>query len=358
METSLRKDDTQCFDENELLAMAAGLPQVVAQASQCAQHAQVSKSLPQDATLGDMEQQVVVLTAQKNDLSRSQRRQLAKLVDKIKLKKALLRNNLDLGVPSELSARMDAIKPIVDAKLRGVNSSGSARALRNLAVHDFSINFSDVTPDNAQALQRKRNTTSKFPKKLEDEQFNPVFDTDLIDFAVDCVNLAACLDELADSDLSLELLAVKELIIATYRKAASLADVIEDIELECEKLDDYGFNTVLSECTSLDTCPVVGPITDACKQEISTHLCTLALIGKFSRRLVIDSAVQSLASNFINGDLLWIDDGSCLGYSWLAQCTCDLEIFPCDRCHSNAKFVRAPEFLLNIMKSFHVEGEG
>ena len=299
MDASLRKDDTQCFDENELMAMAAGLPQVVAQASQCVQHAQVSMSLSQDANLSDMEQQVIALTTQKKDLSRSQRRQLAKLVDKVKLRKALMMNKQsvadgDLGVPSELTARMVAIKPIVEAKLHGVNSSGSARALRNLAEHDFNIKFSEVTLDDAQALQRNRKIINKCSRGLEDEQFSPVLGTDLIDFAVDCVSLAACLGELADSELSYELQAVKELIIATYRKAAGLADLVEDIELECETLDDNGGAAVPSECTSLALCIEIGPITVASKQEISTHLCTLALIGKFSRRHFIDDAVQSL----------------------------------------------------------------
>ena len=63
MEASLRKDDTHSFQMNQMLAVAAGLPQVVAQVSQCAQHTQMPLPSPQDATLSDMEQQVVALTA-------------------------------------------------------------------------------------------------------------------------------------------------------------------------------------------------------------------------------------------------------------------------------------------------------
>ena len=78
-------------------------------------------------------------------------------MDKVKLAKAMALNNTlvgrsDEGNP-ELVARMRAIESIIDAKLCGSNKSGSAHAMRNLAEHSFQIQFSELTSDQAPALQ-------------------------------------------------------------------------------------------------------------------------------------------------------------------------------------------------------------
>ena len=56
----------------------------------------------------------------------------------------------------ELSSRISAVTPILEAKISGTGASGTARAYRNLAEHEFDLGvpFSEVLPCHAQALQR------------------------------------------------------------------------------------------------------------------------------------------------------------------------------------------------------------
>ena len=351
MESSLHKNDTHSSEEIEMLAVAAGLPQVMAPASQCAlQHTQMPKSSPQDASLGDMEQQVIALTANKKDLSRCERRRLAKLVDKVKLQKALAMNKqmfAEHGVKSELAARLSAIEPIIEAKLLGSNCSGSARAMRNIAEHDFDIKFSDVTQDKAQALQRNRKAMMQTgPMQLDEAHFRPEIGTrSLFYFAVDGVNLAACWGELAGTELHLEIQAIRDLNIATYRMAAFLADMVDDLEMDTSIVDGCATTTFLSESLA-----AADPITVSCLvpsqcQQIAAHLLILGRIAKFAAKDDLESAIEIMRYNLQVESLLWSADAKSYGSAWMAECTCDLGLRPCRVCDSGGIVLDTPGFL-------------
>ena len=56
----------------------------------------------------------------------------------------------------EVSARLDAIAPVVAARVQGNSTSGATRAKRNIAEHNFSLGvpFGEVSASQAKKLQR------------------------------------------------------------------------------------------------------------------------------------------------------------------------------------------------------------
>ena len=56
----------------------------------------------------------------------------------------------------EVKARLDAIAPTLEAKLKGTLCNGGTRAKRNVAAHcfDLELPFSEVTPSDARRIQR------------------------------------------------------------------------------------------------------------------------------------------------------------------------------------------------------------
>ena len=48
-------------------------------------------------------------------------------------------------VADEVNQRLHAIKPVLDSRVRGCNSSGAVRARRNVAEHNFEVKMRDVT---------------------------------------------------------------------------------------------------------------------------------------------------------------------------------------------------------------------
>ena len=53
----------------------------------------------------------------------------------------------------ELACRLEAIAPILQDQLLGRNSSGSSKAMRNIASHNFEISFKDMNNGQAKSIQ-------------------------------------------------------------------------------------------------------------------------------------------------------------------------------------------------------------
>ena len=63
-------------------------------------------------------------------------------------------SELQDDVEREVDGRLQAIRPVIEARLHGRNSCGAVRARRNVAEHNFSVNIDEVTLSGAAAVQR------------------------------------------------------------------------------------------------------------------------------------------------------------------------------------------------------------
>ena len=68
----------------------------------------------------------------------------------------------------EVEERLQAVRPTLEAGLQGKAVCGSARAKRNLAVHNFGIKIGAISTDDAKRIQRGgRRSCGRSPSAVE-----------------------------------------------------------------------------------------------------------------------------------------------------------------------------------------------